>query len=261
MIVDDCQTDEGVRVERQDGCAWVTLDRPPLNLFTIQTLASLRKIFALLARDESVRIAVIGGAGPHMTAGMQLEEMRDLTVAGAEALIDRLRNAIQAVYDAPFPTIAMVHGVCLGAGFELVMACDLRVLADDARLGLPEVRVGIPSVIHAALLPSLIGAGRAAELLFTGETIDAQQAQEWGLANRVLPRDQLLAETERVVGSILRCGPQAIRLQKELIIGWRNADPRTAIDAGVHAFGRAFATDEPREGMQAFLEKRKPEFG
>jgi enoyl-CoA hydratase len=250
-----------VRVGRRGSCAWVTLDRPPLNLLTPQLIETLADTFMSLASDESVRAAVITGAGRHLTGGMQIEELRDLSKTSAERLISRLRRTIDAIHEAPFPTVAMVNGACLGAGFELVMACDLRVLSTDARLGLPEVRVGIPSVIHAALLPALIGPGRAAELLLTGESVPAEQAHAWGLANRLAGPAHLLPETERLIDEILRCGPNAIRLQKELIIRWRNADLRTAISAGVDAFGRAFTTDEPRSAMQAFLDKRSPDFG
>ena len=203
-----------------------------------------------------MRAAVVTGAGRTMTAGMQLQVLRDLGRGAARAFIGELCAAIRAVHEAPFPTIAMVNGACLGAGFELALACDLRAASTDARLGLPEVRVGIPSVIHAALLPALVGPGRAAELLLTGQTVDAEQALAWGLVNRVAPPERLVDETERLVGSILGCGPNAVRLQKELIVRWRNADPRTAIELSLEAFARAYAGDEPRERMQAFLDKR-----
>jgi enoyl-CoA hydratase/carnithine racemase len=250
-------TDEAtVRVEQRGGCAWVTLDRPPLNLLTRRLIGELRAAFVALSQDESVRVVVVAGAGRAMTGGMQLQELRDLDQTSARAFIAELAAAIDAVYRAPFPTIAMIHGACLGAGLELVMACDLRVATPDARLGLPEVRVGIPSVIHAALLPSLVGPGRAAELLLTGEPIDGQRALEWGLVNRLAPGDALRATTEGLIDAILACGPRAIRLQKELLVGWRNVPLEAAIAASVEVFARAYATDEPRRAMEAFLARR-----
>jgi enoyl-CoA hydratase/carnithine racemase len=191
---------------------------------------------------------------------MQLEVLRELSVSSAREFITRLHDAIRAVHEAPFPTIAMIQGACLGAGFELAMACDLRIAASDAKLGLPEVRVGIPSVIHAALLPVLIGPGRAAEMLLTGESIGAEQALEWGLVNRVVEPAGLQAATEQLLAMLLRCGPRALRLQKELMIRWRNTDLASAIGAGIDAFAGAYASDEPRRVMQAFLEKRPPDF-
>jgi enoyl-CoA hydratase/carnithine racemase len=120
--------------------------------------------------------------------------------------------------------------------------------------------VGVPSVIEAALLPALVGPGRAAEMLLTGEAIDAAQAYAWGLVNRVVPDDGLHAAVQDMVERILAGGPAAIRLQKELILRWRHTDLATAIEYGINAFATAYATDEPREGTRAFLEKRAPRF-
>ena len=249
-----------VRVERKGRCAWVTLDRPPLNLFTPDLITALREAFDALARDAGVGAAVLTGAGRAFTAGMQVQVLRDLTPASAKSLITSLHEAIHAVHEAPFPTIAMVNGPCLGAGFELAMACDIRTAAAGALLGLPEVKVGVPSVIEAALLPALVGPGRAAEILLTGEPVGAPQAFDWGLVNRVAPPDKLEAATVEIVERILACAPSAIRLQKELIVRWRNADLSSAIRFGINAFAQSYATDEPREATLAFLEKRKPRF-
>ena len=249
-----------VRVEKKAGCAWVTLDRPPLNLIVPELIAELRAAFEALARDPGGRAAVVTGAGRAFTAGMQVQVLRDLTPATAKALITSLHEAIHAVHDAPFPTVAMVNGPCLGAGFELAMACDLRVAAAGAQLGLPEVKVGAPSVIEAALLPALVGPGRAAEMLLTGESIVADQALDWGLVNRVAPADTLEAVTAALVGKILACAPPAIRLQKELMVRWRNTDLATAVRLGINAFAQNYATGEGREAARAFLEKRPPKF-
>src|SRR5439155_561395 len=165
------------------------------------------------ARDAGVGAAVLTGAGRAFTAGMQVQVLHDLTPASAKALITSLHEAIHAVHEAPFPTIAMVNGACLGAGFELAMACDIRTAAAGARLGLPEVKVGVPSVIEAALLPALVGPGRAAEILLTGEPVDAAQALDWGLVNRVAAPDKLEAVTAEMAQLILACAPGAIRLR------------------------------------------------
>jgi enoyl-CoA hydratase/carnithine racemase len=249
-----------VRVERRDGCAWVVLDRPPLNLIVPALITDLREAFEALAADPAVRAVVVTGAGRAMTAGMQVQELRDLTPARAKRLITELHGAIHAVHEAPMPTVAMINGPCLGAGFELATACDLRTAAEDAILGLPEVRVGVPSVIEAALLPRLVGPGRAAELLLTGRPVTAGEALAWGLVNRVAPRADLRRVTEELLDPILQCAPSAIRLQKELIVRWRNTDERTAVQYGINAFAQAYATDEPREAIQAFLDKRAPRF-
>jgi enoyl-CoA hydratase len=249
-----------VRVEMKKGCAWVTLDRPPLNLIVPDLIAELHATFGALARDVSVRVAVVTGAGRAFTGGMQVQVLRDLTPTTAKALITSLHEAIHAVHDAPFPTLAMVNGPCLGAGFELAMACDLRVAAAGAQLGLPEVKVGAPSVIEAALLPALVGPGRAAEMLLTGESVAAEQALEWGLVNRVASPDKLEAVTAELVEKILACAPPAIRLQKELMVRWRNTDLASAVRIGINAFAQNYTTGEAREAALAFLEKRPPRF-
>lgn len=253
-------TDAYIRLDRRGRCAWVTLDRPPLNLIVPEMIEGLIAIFHELTADATVRAAVITGHGPAMTAGMQLQFLRELTVRQAKAFIGRLHEAIRAVHDAPFPTVGMINGACLGGGFELAMACDMRTAAVGSRMGLPEVRVGVPSVIEAALLPELIGPGRAAELLLTGLPITARQGFEWGLVNRLAPLAELEKVTVELVDQVLEAAPSVIRLQKELIVRWRNTDLRTAIEYGVNAFAQAYATDEPREGMQAFLDKRRPRY-
>jgi enoyl-CoA hydratase/carnithine racemase len=249
-----------LRVERRGGVVRCTLDRPPLNLLEPGLIAALRSTFTTLAADPAVRVAVVTGAGRAFTGGMDVHVLRDLDAAGATALITALHDAIDAVHRAPFPVIAAINGHALGAGFELALACDLRVAAAEATLGLPEVRVGVPSVIQAALLPPLVGPGRAAELLLTGATIGAREALGWGLVNRVVEREGLEPAVETMVEAILACGPAAVRLQKALIVRWRESDLTAAVRAGIAAFAASYATGEPREGATAFLEKRPPRF-
>ena len=249
-----------VTIHRAGATVWCTLDRPPLNLFEPTLIRAVRESFDALAADRATRVAVIVGNGRAFTAGMDVRVLRDLDVARARELIVALHDAIAAVHRAPFPVIAAVHGPCLGAGFELALACDLRVAATSASFGLPEVRVGVPSVIQAALLPPMVGPGRAAEMLLTGAPITAATALDWGLVNRVVADDRLRATAEEVAASILAAGPEAVRIQKELIVRWRERDLPTAVRDGVNAFAAAYATDEPREGMSAYLEKRRPNF-
>ncbi len=250
----------GLRVERTGPVARCTLDRPPLNLLDPALIAALHDTFHGLAADRTVRVAVLAAAGRAFTGGMDVRVLGAFDTAGARDFITDLHAAIEAVHHAPFPVIAAVHGPCLGAGLEIALACDLRVATSDARFGLPEVRVGVPSVIEAALLPLLVGPGRAAELLLTGDPIDAGRALDWGLVNRVVEPAALGAATDGLVERILGCGPEAIRLQKELMVHWRYADLESAIERGVDAFARAYRTGEPAEGARAFLEKRSPKF-
>src|SRR5262245_42384298 len=210
-----------IAVERRGDVLWCALDRPPLNLFEPGLIASLRSTFDTLSRDDSIRAAVVMGRGRAFTAGMDVHVLHGLSAASARALITDLCAAIDAVHRAPFPVVAAVHGACLGAGFELALACDLRIAAADASFGLPEVRVGVPSVIQAALLPPLVGPGRAAEMLLLAERVDASRALAWGLVNRVVEPAALSAAVDETLAAVLACAPGAVRAQKALMIRWR----------------------------------------
>jgi len=253
--------DSTLAVERRGDVVWCALDRPPLNLFEPGLIAALRATFEALARDAAIRAAVVTGRGRAFTAGMDVRVLHGLDAASARALITELCAAIDAVHRAPFPVLAAVHGACLGAGFELALACDLRVAAANASFGLPEVRVGVPSVIQAALLPPLIGPGRAAEMLLLGTPVDATRALGWGLINRVVEPGALAAAVDETLAMLLACAPGAVRAQKALMIRWRETDLPSAVRAGIDAFAACYAGDEPREGAAAFLEKRAPRFG
>jgi len=253
---------DAIRVDRTRDVAWCALARPPLNLLEPGCIAELHAVFRALAADRALRAAVVtGGTARAFSAGMDVRVLAGLDAASARALISALHDAIDAVHRAPFPVIAEIGGPCLGAGLELALACDLRIAADDATFGLPEVRVGVPSVIHAALLPALVGAGRAAELLFLGQTIDATRALDWGLVSRIVERARLRAAVEAVLTDLAACAPTALRLQKSLLVRWRDTDLPSAVRAGIEVFAAAYATSEPREGAAAFLERRRPRFG
>lgn len=253
---------DAIRVERHHDVAWCVLARPPLNLLEPGIIAGLHAAFRSLAADATLRAAVVtGGPSRAFSAGMDVHVLRDLDAGSARTLITALHDAVDAVHRAPFPVIAEIGGACLGAGFELALVCDLRIAAADATFGLPEVRVGVPSVIHAALLPALVGAGRAAELLFLGETIDAARALDWGVVSRVVEPARLRAAVDAVLARLAACGPTALRLQKSLVARWRESDQPSAVRAGIDAFAAAYATGEPREGAAAFLERRAPRFG
>ena len=166
------------------------------------------------------------------------------------------------MHRAPFPVIAAVNGPCLGAGFELALACDLRVAAASASFGLPEVRVGVPSVIQAALLPPMIGPGRAAEMLLTGAPIDRRAGARLGPREPRRPgrppaRDRRESWSAGILAGRPRGDPAAEGADRPLA---RDVISATAVRYGINAFATAYATDEPREGMSAYLEKRRPNF-
>lgn len=208
--------------------------------------------------DEAVRAVVVTGAGERaFVGGADISEMAGLDAAGARAFITRVHRCCDAVRKAPVPAIARVNGYAFGAGLELAAACDLRIAADTALFGMQEVRLGIPSVVEAAILPTLIGWGRTRELLLLGETIDAATAERWGLIERRVPAAALDAEIDRVLAALLSCGPRAIRSQKALIGAWDGMPLDAAVARGIDAFAAAFETDEPRRLLGGFVARKK----
>jgi enoyl-CoA hydratase len=172
--------------------------------------------------------------------------------------VHRCCHALRAL---PVPVIARIQGYALGAGMEIAASCDLRVAAEGAVFGMPEVKLGIPSVVEAALLPGLMGWGKAREILFLGETFSVAQAASWGLVERVVPEASLDAAVEEWIAALLRNGPRAVRLQKKLVRDWETLPLDAAIDAGVDAFVAAWETDEPRRAMAEFLAARRARRG
>ena len=207
-------------------------------------------------RDPDLRCLIVTGVGDRaFMGGADLAELETLDPEGARAFLTLIHGMSQTLRDLPVPVIARVNGVCLGAGLEVMAACDMRVASDNAVFGMPEVRIGLPSVVEAALLPQLIGWGRTKLLLYTGDTIDAAKAQEWGLVERVVPAAQLDAALGEWVSSIVESGPRAIRLQKELIREWEAMPVGDAIRAGIRTIARAYETDEPARMVGAARER------
>ena len=244
--------------------AHVTIDnRARLNSMGSALMEQFVAAFDELGKDESLRAVVLRGAGEKaFVGGADIDEMAaiDGERRGRE-FITRVHRVCHAVREIGVPVIARLHGFTLGAGLELAAACDLRVAADDARFGMPEVRLGIPSVVEAALLPGLIGWGRARQMLLLGDTYGAAEMADWGLLEFVEPHDAMDACIERCLTSILACGPQALRQQKALIRQWENLPMRDAVKAGIDAFAASWRTDEPSRMMTAFRTQKKAHKG
>lgn len=240
--------------------ATVAVDHPgKLNVLNTVLMDALAATLEELARDAALRVVVLTGAGERaFIGGADLRELATLTPATARAFITRLHRVCDAVRRLPVPVIARIRGFALGGGLEVAAACDLRIAAEDARFGMPEVKVGIPSVIEAALLPLLVGWGRARRLVYTGETIDAATAERWGLVERCVPVDVLDAAVEEWVGAIIACGPRAIRAQKALVADWEKLPLAEAVERGIDSLAAAYETDEPKRMMTPFLTKGAP---
>ncbi|SOY68270.1 enoyl-CoA hydratase [Cupriavidus taiwanensis] len=248
----------GVEIDAR-GIATVTIrEAGSLNILSTPVIASLTRAIEALAANDAVRVLVLRGTGDKgFIGGADIKEMAALDRASAEAFISGLRRLCDAVRHLPVPVIARMPGWCLGGGLELALACDIRIAADNAQLGMPEVKVGIPSVIHAALMPRLIGNARTAWMLLTGEISDAAEALQWGLVSRVVPLDGLDQEVERVAALLAGFGPVAVRQQKRLLREWEDAPLDVSIDNSVTEFGSAFDTGEPQQHMATFLNRKR----
>lgn len=228
-----------------------------LNIFNSTVIAGVRSGLETLAKELDIRALVITGQGDKsMIGGADIKEMAMLDQKSAERFITGLRDLCEAVRAFPNPTIARMPGWCLGGGLEFAAACDFRVAAADAKFAMPEVRVGIPSVIHAALLPRLIGWGRARWLVMTAATIDAPTALAWGLVDVVAGEAGLDPAVEGVVGMLLECAPQALRAQKALLRQWEELPLKESVDLSIGVFGQSYLTGEPQRLMQAFAARK-----
>ena len=229
-----------------------------LNILSSTVIDAVREGLEALSAERNIRVLVLAGESEKsMIGGADIKEMATLDQKSAEAFITRLRDLCEAVRAFPAPVIARMPGWCLGGGLEVAAACDFRICTHDATFGMPEVRVGIPSVIHAALLPRLIGWGRARWLLMTAENIDAPTALGWGLVDLVAPEGGLDAAVEHTITALLECAPEALRSQKALLRQWEELPLKESVNLSIGVFGKSFLTDEPKRLMQGFIDRKR----
>ncbi len=254
---------EFVRVSRDGGIAVVTIDRPPVNALNFQAVKELLDVADDLARGPDVGVVILTGAGDRaFVAGADINELSGLSREAAFDMSKRGHALMERIATLPKPVIAAINGSCLGGGCELALACDLRIASEGARFGQPEVNLGlIPGYGATARLPRLVGPAAAKELLFTGRTMDANEAYRIGLVNRVVPHAELMDVCLELARTILSRAPIAVNLVKRLVNEGMQLGLGEALDLEARCFGDACATDDMREGVRAFLEKRKPRFG
>ena len=250
-------------VENRDGIAHFTINRPEkLNALNDEVIAALGAAVERIDRDEAVRGVILTGSGPKaFVAGADIGELNQQgpfdgkrrAMAGQE-IFGRLERLGK-------PVIAAVNGFALGGGCELAMACHIRIASENAKFGQPEVKLGIgPGYGGSVRLPRLVGRGRALELLLTAQMIDAAEAWRIGLVNRVVPQDQLMTEATRMMTTIIENGPLAVRLCIESVLAGSDMSEEDHLLLEANHFGLLASSADMREGMAAFLEKRKPLF-
>jgi enoyl-CoA hydratase len=242
--------------------AIITFNRPEtLNAINYQMLIELKSALAEAKADSSVRVVVCTGRGKSFIAGGDIKAMNGMNALEFRAFCVEIQKITRELRELGKPVIAAINGWALGGGCEIACACDIRIAAETAVIGLPEPRIGLTNtsgVCH--ILPRLVGLGKAIELACTGTPVDANEAYRIGLVNQVVPPDTLLDAVRSMADDIIKCSPVAVQIAKETINVCVDSDINTALHYEVEAITTAFTSEDRIEGFNAFLEKRPPRF-
>lgn len=252
-----------VKFEKQERIGLIRIDRPEaMNALNEQVLTELDAAVEAEDADPDIRVVIITGEGRAFVAGADIAGMHPLDEKGGYEWGRLGQKVFRKIETLKKPVIAAVNGVALGGGCELAMACDIRIAGAKAKFGQPEVGLGItPGYSGTQRLPRLVGKSKAMELILTGDIIDADEAAAIGLVSKVVPQESLLDEAFALAAKIAKNAPLAVAYSKEAIVkGLERSDMDEAIEIEAELFGKCFSTADQKEGMGAFLEKRKPEF-
>ncbi|MEV4638691.1 enoyl-CoA hydratase-related protein [Actinoplanes sp. NPDC049548] len=252
---------EFVKLEIGDGIGTIRLQRPPMNALNTQVQEELRAAAHEAAAASEVRAVIVYGGEKVFAAGADITEFTTTTYQEMTVRAEALSSAFDAVARIPKPVVAAITGYALGGGCELALACDWRVVADDAKLGQPEIKLGIiPGAGGTQRLARLIGPARAKDLVFSGRMVNAEEALRIGLADRVVPAADVYAAARELVQPYVNGPALALRAAKQAIDGGLSMDLASGLALESHLFAGLFATDDRLEGTKAFVEKRKPGF-
>jgi enoyl-CoA hydratase/carnithine racemase len=256
-----------VRSERRDSVLEIVLNRPEKrNAINIPMLKELDEAIGQAHRATGARAVLLRGEGKLFSAGIDVSSFLGLTDLYGDGWRQRMRTitddfqrVLTRLERLELPTIAVIHGHCLGLALELALACDLRLVAEDAQLGLPESRLGIiPDVGGTTRLTRLVGPARAKELIFTGRSISGRQAEQWGIANAAVPVEELPARAEALVAEIGQAAPLAVGMAKRVIDGLADLDRGLQLEGWAQS--QLFASEDFGEGVQSFLQRRPADF-
>jgi cyclohexa-1,5-dienecarbonyl-CoA hydratase len=249
---------ESIQVERSERAATLTVDRPPLNILDLAALDALRDALTDLAADDTVQLLVVRGAGRAFSAGVAVQ---DHTPDRIEGMLESFHGGLRALRDFPAPTLAVVHGHCLGGGMELAAACDLRFAATTSRFGQPEIELGCYPPWAAAQYPELLGPGVTADLLLTGRVLDAAEARSLGFVDRLVEPEALDAAVAEFRAQVTSKSRPVTRLAIAAIRARRDRPFAAALAESERIYTRELArTHDMKEGLAAFLAKRPPEW-
>jgi len=242
--------------------ATITLNNPPANLLTFDLLSALEKALDALAKDDQVKVLVITGSGSLFVAGADIKEIASISSSEeGESIAKRGQAVLDKIEQMQKPVIAAIRGFCLGGGLELAMACHLRIGGERVRLGQPEINLGIiPGFGGTQRLPRLVGKAKAIELILTGDMINAEEGKRIGLFNKVVPEGEVLKQAQGMAKKIASKGMKAVEAGL-LAIQYGMDHPRPlGLTKEAELFGKVCGTEDKKEGVSAFLEKRQPKF-
>lgn len=253
---------QNIILETAEKIGTVKINRPDvLNAVNVETILELEKALHELNNNKDIFVIIITGEGKSFVSGSDISRLVEMDSLKAREYSQIGQRVLSLIENMEKPVIAAVNGYALGSGCELAMACDIRIASEKAKFGQPEVKLGlIPGHAGTQRLARIVGVGKAKELIFTGDLIDAQEALRIGLVNKVVAPDVLLEEVRNIAKKIIEVGPTAVRLAKTVINRGIDASMTTANSYETEAFSILFSTDEAKEGMKAFLEKRRPDW-
>ena len=254
---------KNVILEKEEHLAIVTINRPKaLNALNSETLKDLDTVIEDLEKDANIYAVILTGAGEKsFVAGADIAEMKDLNEAQGEEFGALGNKVFLRLENLNKPVIAAIQGFALGGGCEISMACDIRIASEKALFGQPEVGLGItPGFGGTQRLPRIVGLGKAKELIYTAQNIKADEALRIGLVNKVVPLEELMTEAKKMASKIIANAPIAVRLCKDAINRGMQVEIDKAVAIEAQDFGKCFASDDQKEGMTAFLERREKNF-
>jgi enoyl-CoA hydratase len=251
-----------ILVEKKGNIGKIKINRPNnLNALNKETIIELTKAIEELEKDKEIKVVILTGEGKAFIAGADIKQMKDMTPSEAKDFAKTGHNLMMKIENSHLPFIAAVNGFALGGGCEVIMACDICIAASSAKIGQPEINLGIhPGFGGTQRLPRIVGKMKAKELLLTGDLIDSNEAHRIGLINMVIPDDKLMEESEKIANKIANKSTVQTGFIKTLVNKGMDLDLKKACELEISYFSSSFSTEDQKEGMTAFLEKRKPNF-
>ncbi|MCQ6273467.1 enoyl-CoA hydratase [Bacillus sp. V3B] len=246
----------------QGGVATITIEKPPANALSLGLLEQLSIVFDKITENDKIRVILIHGEGRFFSAGADIKEFMNIESGAEFVQYGRYgQNLFERMETFPKPIIAAIHGAALGGGLELAMACHFRLVAENAKLGLPELQLGlIPGFAGTQRLPRYVGFARAAEMLFTSQPLSGLEAVQYGLANHAYPEHELFEKATTMAKMIAKKSPVSLKATIKLLNYAKTKTFYDGVEKEAELFGEVFSSEDGKEGISAFIEKREPTF-